>query len=51
MGAMIVAIAGIGIVIGKVVLINYFIGNAILVGIGAKERMVEVNAGVNDDGA
>ncbi|GCL56647.1 hypothetical protein NIES3806_40110 [Microcystis aeruginosa NIES-3806] len=51
MGTVIVFIAGISIIISKVVLINNFVGNAIVVGIGAKEGMIKVNACINNDGA
>ena len=40
MGTVIVFITGIGVIIGKVILINNFVGNSIIVGIRTKEGVI-----------
>ena len=51
MGTVIVFIASVTVIVGKVILINNFVGNSIVVGIGTKEGMIEVNTRINNDGA
>ena len=51
MGTVIVFIAGVIVIIGKVVLVDNFVGNSIVIGIGAKEGVIQVNACINNDGA
>ena len=50
-GTVVIFVAGIGIVVGEVVLIDDLIGDTVIVGICAEVRAVEVGSGVDDDGA
>lgn len=46
---MTINIAGIGIVISKIVLVDEAIAHAIAVGIGTEEGVVKVDASIDDD--
>jgi hypothetical protein len=49
-GTVIVFVAGVAVVVGEVVIIDNFIGNAIIISIGTKEGMIEIDSSIDDYG-
>ena len=48
MAAVAIDVTGISIIVSEVVLVNYFVGDAVQIHVGPEDRMVGVDSRVND---